>query len=534
MTIYQDDKLVKRAYTKVSYTKEQVDELRACMDPITGPEYFISSYMYIQHPTRGKQKLELYDFQHDLLKTYTNYRKSINLLGRQLGKGLCLNTPILTPVGFTNIRDLKEGDTIFGQDGKETKITHITEIHNDLKCYEIEFMHGEKIIVDEEHLWNITLKNKDYLVNTIELVEKFNKYKNKSTSFHIKHCDPIEFHEKQVSISPYLMGLWLGDGTSSNGEMTCTRDDYEIYKEKITSLGYQVGEFKPIKESEVAGRFKIIGFKQQLKDLNLLNNKHIMNDYLFNNIENRVQLLCGLMDTDGSAAPAGFSQFYQSNEKFIDDVRFLLSSLGIKSTKSMKKTGFKDAFILTFSTSRFEIFSLPRKLQRQKNLLNHPKNLRIYIRDIKEIKSVPTRCLQVDNEDKLFLIGKTLIPTHNSTIASGFLLWYAMFNDDMTILITSNKYDGAQEIMQRIRFAYESIPDHIRAGAKEYNKRSMVFDNGSRIVATTTTETTGRGMSLSLVYCLGGENTVTVRDKETGEVKIITLGDLYNEMHDML
>lgn len=87
-----------------------------------------------------------------------------------------------------------------------------------------------------------------------------------------------------------------------------------------------------------------------------------------------------------------------------------------------------------------------------------------------------------------------------TTVAAGYLLWYAMFVDDATILIASNKYDGAQEIMHRVRYAYESVPDHIRAGVKSYNKRSIDFDNGSRIVATTTTENTGRGMSLSLVY----------------------------------
>lgn len=92
------------------------------------------------------------------------------------------------------------------------------------------------------------------------------------------------------------------------------------------------------------------------------------------------------------------------------------------------------------------------------------------------------------------------ILSHNTTVAAGYLLWYAMFNDDSTILIASNKYDGAHEIMQRVRYAYESVPDHIRAGVKTYNKRSLEFDNNSRIVATTTTGNTGRGMSLSLVY----------------------------------
>jgi len=90
--------------------------------------------------------------------------------------------------------------------------------------------------------------------------------------------------------------------------------------------------------------------------------------------------------------------------------------------------------------------------------------------------------------------------TGKSTSAAGYLLWYAMFVPDSTILIAAHKYTGAQEIMQRIRYAYELCPNHIRAGATSYNKGSIDFENGSRIVSQTTTETTGRGMSISLMY----------------------------------
>lgn len=87
-----------------------------------------------------------------------------------------------------------------------------------------------------------------------------------------------------------------------------------------------------------------------------------------------------------------------------------------------------------------------------------------------------------------------------TAVAAGYLLWYAMFNDDAQILVTSYKYDSAQDIMDRVRYAYESVPDHIRAGTTTYNKRSISFDNGSKITATTTTGNTGRGMALSLIY----------------------------------
>ena len=88
-----------------------------------------------------------------------------------------------------------------------------------------------------------------------------------------------------------------------------------------------------------------------------------------------------------------------------------------------------------------------------------------------------------------------------TTCASAYLLWYAMFHPDQTILIAAHKFAGAQEIMQRIRYGYELCPDFIRAGVTNYNKGSMEFENGSRLISATTTGNTGRGMSISLLYC---------------------------------
>ena len=103
-----------------------------------------------------------------------------------------------------------------------------------------------------------------------------------------------------------------------------------------------------------------------------------------------------------------------------------------------------------------------------------------------------------NNRFSINMLGRQMGKT---TCAAGYLLWFAMFIPDSTILIAAHKYTGAQEIMQRIRYAYESVPDFIRCGVTSYNKGSIEFDNGSRIVSATTTETTGRGMSISLLYC---------------------------------
>ena len=140
--------------------------------------------------------------------------------------------------------------------------------------------------------------------------------------------------------------------------------------------------------------------------------------------------------------------------------------------------------------------------------------------------SEPMYDIGVDSPNHRFYTNGIL--SHNTTCAAAYLLWYAMFHPDKTVLIAAHKFVGAQEIMMRIRYGYELCPDYIRCGVVNYNKGSMEFDNGSRIVSATTTETTGRGMSVSLLYCLDGETTsVRIRNKLTLVEEDITLKDLY-------
>lgn len=137
------------------------------------------------------------------------------------------------------------------------------------------------------------------------------------------------------------------------------------------------------------------------------------------------------------------------------------------------------------------------------------------------------QCYHV-NRYSINMLGRQMGKT---ACAAAYLLWYAMFIPDSTILIAAHKYAGAQEIMQRVRYAYETLPVWLKAGVTSYNKGSIDFDNGSRIVSTTTTETTARGMSLSLIYCLEGNTTVKIRNKHTLVEEEISLIDLYTRMY---
>lgn len=105
-----------------------------------------------------------------------------------------------------------------------------------------------------------------------------------------------------------------------------------------------------------------------------------------------------------------------------------------------------------------------------------------------------------ENDPNNHLFYSDGILSHNTTVAAGYLLWKAMFRPDTTILIAANKLSQALEIMDRIRFAYEHLPDHIRAGVTEYNKGTVTFDNGSKITARATSSDAGRGLSITTLY----------------------------------
>lgn len=309
---------------------------------------------------------------------------------------------------------------------------------------------------------------------------------------------PIQLPEQTLPLQPYTFGFWLGDGASDGGCYTQSiSDDAEIVQ-FLSTDGYRVSE--PRYNSDNSYVRTIYGIRPILRQLGVLNNKHIPMQYLRASIDQRLDLLRGLMDTDGSVCNNGHCEFYQKNKTLIDQVRELLSSLGIKSRHNTKEINGQTYHTLVFTTTRFEVFKLSRKRQRQKTAIGHPKNTRLYIHDITPIESTSVRCIQVDNHDHLFLCGRTMIPTHNTTTAAGYLLWYAFFNPDVTILIAANKFKAANEIMMRVKYAYEEMPNYIRPGVVEYNVTSIRFDNGSRILATTTTPDSGRGLAISLLY----------------------------------
>jgi replicative DNA helicase len=290
----------------------------------------------------------------------------------------------------------------------------------------------------------------------------------------IPTTQPLVLPEATLPIAPYALGAWLGDGFAGTGNIC--GEDHEVFN-YIESLGYaptansRSKEVYNTLERNHNIDFRIVNFPTLSKALReeslLLKNgqsvkgngspKHIPMAYLRSSVEQRRELLAGLMDTDGTAVRgASTVQFFNSNKRLIDDVVQLAASLGYRPAVSMKplsesNSNHSDAYAITWSTDD-DVFRLSRKVAIHREgvakSFNSENNDRRYIVAVNKVDSVPMRCLTVDSPDSLFLVGDSLIATHNSTLAVDFGR-NAAFLAGKTVLFFSLEM-GADEVTMRI------------------------------------------------------------------------------------
>jgi hypothetical protein len=497
---YLGNPLLKKANTKIEFTEEQVLEWIKCSED---PAYFAKNYIKIVTLDRGLSDFDMYPFQEKMIKTFHNSRFTICKLPRQSGKALSLDTPIPTPNGWTTMGEISVGDNILSPDGNSVSVTMKTETMHNHNCYKIHFDTGEEIIADAEHLWEVNSSYWSAGKKIVTTKDIFDVYEKKSLnkrgkgvvgSYFIEYTKPIKkFFEKDLPIDPYLLGVWLGDGYSSDSRVIAHKNDFEFYKNKI--------KIEYLREDNNCIRFKCADLYKKLKENNLLKNKHIPQVYLRSSYESKLELLRGLMDTDGSLKPNTRSfEFYQKNYELIVQVVELLSSMGIKSRIRVKEIKGCLYHTVSFTTTE-RVFNLPRKY----NLINNnrplrPQDKRIYIQKIEKVDSVPVACISVDSDDHLFLCGKTFIPTHNSTIVVSYLLHYAIFNDNTNIAILANKASTARDLLDRLQTGYENLPKWLQQGVISWNKGSMELENKSKITAASTSASSIRGGTYNIIF----------------------------------
>lgn len=361
-------------------------------------------------------------------------------IAKKNGKALDINTMIPTPKGWRTMLEINQGDFVFDESGKPVRVKWASEVMHK-ESFELSFYGGAKIVASGDHLWsgetNDWRKQKNFvskrISKTVDTNFLFNHYQNKiggHNIVHVPNCKPVEYSLKNLPIHPYVFGVWLGDGNSNAPQFTCgdpvlvdyIRDyGYEVTasnaKRKSTAINYRLGkkfEIQPI-----------------LRKLNVINNKHIPRDYLQGSVDQRMELLRGLMDTDGTVSKSGQCTYTGINRVLVNGVFELCLSLGIKATITDKiarcQTG---ATVKCYNVNFFEtrpVFKLERKLARLRKKLNERSSFRT-IRSVQAIGKRYVKCISVENESHLYLAGEHFIPTHNSTEAAGVMVDHVFFD----------------------------------------------------------------------------------------------------------
>ena len=305
--------------------------------------------------------------------------------------------------------------------------------------------------------------------------------------------------QPNLPIAPYLLGVWLGDGYSREGKICGI--DHEI-AETITAMGYELTARIDTRSNRDANYriWKVDGLKTDLAQLNLIqrtkeegSQKRIPDAFLFSGEQQRRDLLAGLLDTDGNATRQGTVEFSNSNETLARQVYTLVCSLGYKASIRSKipKIGAKEYrrnYTVSFSPDR-PVFRLSRKnavweagdTKRIRDY-NDRKDIR-YIVDVREVPSVPMRCIRVASESHLFLIGDSYIPTHNTTFLNSLSVAIpkeeriVTIEDSLELRLSSKNHVAAMEarqadaagenqitIRQLVRNSLRMRPDRIIVG----------------------------------------------------------------------
>lgn len=351
-------------------------------------------------------------------------------------KDLWVGTPILTGGGWRSMGELSVGDKVFGADGALCSVTDVSEVFTDNDCYRIEFTTGEAIIAGAGHEWvvnDLYNDNKPRKATTEYLYTRGVFTSQNAKRWSIDKRGIVEFPSRVQPLDPYVVGYWLGDGDKYSAQITFGAGDESHIRRAFASRGLYLGASRVDRRTgavtmtfsnvEVGSR-RGGSAREALRMMGMVENKHIPEAYLFGDAQQRMELLCGLMDSDGTVATGhGYPRcvFNNTNRALADGVLFLARSLGWKPTIReyvAKMNGKNKGAVYEVSWTAYRDrapFLLERKIDK---LIDRPNKTlaseRVHIARIVPTVTVPTVCISVDHPSHMFLAGATLIPTHNT------------------------------------------------------------------------------------------------------------------------
>lgn len=440
----------------------------------------------------------------------------------RIGKLLSNSTPILTKNGWKKHGDLQIGDYVLNHKGRFVKVL-ATSPEYPCNC-RVTFANGEQIDCHENHEWlvNDRHKNREIVLETKNMIDKirddygYNKTKN-HFRFGLPIIEPILGEYKSLPVEPYCLGVWLGDGTNRKNCITIDKKDNIIAE---TFNKYYSIHALYIHRTYGTYNYYFNGLRNDLQKINMCYNKkncikHIPDMYLASSIEQRLQLLAGLLDTDGTLSKKEHRYHYSTTEKqLMEDFVSLvstfgwrcsvteyeptLSSSGIQGRKKVYSIGFNPTFEIPCRVPRkqLKVFSKPR---------------RITITNIEKIENGEMgKCIQV--EGGIYLAGKTLLPTHNSTIGLFLQVLLGSMCPDESILgsghttgLIDSFYDEIINFMTDDEYRYRKIfpMNNIVDKSSEYHYLDLNKKKRFHTFNYVSIETggTGKVQAERLLYC---------------------------------
>ena len=343
----------------------------------------------------------------------------------KLGKALALDTPVATPSGWTTQGRLRPGDRVFGADGNPKLVEAVTETFLDRPCFAVRFKSGEEIVADAEHEWLVRSRVPKSFYGTRTTADMAKRVSSREGNGAVRHlhsvrvASPLQMPDVDLPIDPYVLGAWLGDGTSR--EPMLTSADPEII-DNIRAAGVNAEARKSTNKGSAVyyklGRGQ--GLASLMRKLNLRNNKHIPSAYLRASERQRRALLQGLMDTDGSVGKHGI-ELTLTCLPLAEGALELMRTLGMKPVMKEGRATLRGRdcgprYRITAAAScDAPVFRLPRKASAVGLVGAKARSRNDSIVEIVPVESVPVRCIQV--QGGLYLAGRSMTVTHNSWLA---------------------------------------------------------------------------------------------------------------------
>ena len=342
---------------------------------------------------------------------------------------------VYTPNGQKLWKDIKIGDKLFSPTKGIVTVTDIP-VNEKMPIYKITLSDGRIVEASDNHIWLVYKGTSKNLVEmtTLQMFNEGVKTKWNQSKFFIPEHNGVEYAHKNLPIDSYTMGLILSEGSIINNhcfkngiQISSSYEDMEFYKKVIP---YNI---KHIGNKGFSWHIHITNCKSIMLNYNLYNkdshNKFIPKDYLQSSKEQRFELLKGLMDGDGCAKTNGASIFITCSEELANNVLELTRSLGIKSWLQTSRSGVYRVAI----SSIYKLFKLPRKVKEQHIYYPYSKGSKASailnktaIVDIKYSHEEMGKCVTVDSEDGLYLIGDYII-THNCN-KKGIFSYFSKMN----------------------------------------------------------------------------------------------------------